>query len=788
MRRIENCIVALVALTAQLIAPRASAQPPSAASGAAAGIDRTSLPIAEPKYPPITELDANKVKAPPIFEAKAPAGAPNVVVILLDNYGYAGSRTFGGVMNLPTLDRLARNGLIYNNFHTAPICSASRVALLTGRNPHSANMGTVSEMATGFPGQTSVLPNSVAPLAKILRFNGYSTAMFGKSHEYVPWESSLTGPFDQWPTGLGFEKFYGNVIGESDQFSPVVHDNTTLAPPSKDPNYYYQTDLADRAIQWIKAQKALNPDKPFFVYYPAQGMHDPVQLPESWRDKYKGKFDQGWDKYRDEILARQKKLGIVPANTKLTAKPDIMPDWDTLSADEKKIAVRYQEIFAAFAELTDHEIGRVVQAVEDIGALDNTLIIYITGDNGASPNGGRRGVHNTLSTFNNSPETLQYQLEHLDEVGGPHSAMTVPAGWSIADNTPFAYSQFHTHYGGTTNGAVVFWPKVIQAKGEIRSQYAHLIDIAPTVLDAAGLPQPRTVNGVPQRPIEGVSILNSFTNAQAKSAHTVQYYEMFGNRGIYKDGWYATTLHKVSWEPQPRSSFAEDKWELYNTAEDFSCSNDLAAKEPARLKEMQDAWQAEAIKHNVLPLDDRVMMRFNATLAGRPEYMAGRKSLALYPGMVGMKENAFIDVKNRGSSITADLEMPQGGASGVLLAQGGAHSGWSLYVKDGKPAFAYNFLGQMTTIASSERLPAGPVTVAYDFAYDGGKPGAGGTGTLSVNGKRVATGRLERTIPFFYGTETADVGMDLYSAVTPEYVKGDNQFTGTIKKVIIAVK
>ena len=759
----------------------------SSKPAAAGGLDRTVLPLAEPTYAVITELDARNAKAPPIFEAKAPAGAPNVIVILLDNFGYAGSKTFGGVMNLPTLDRLAKNGLIYNNFHTAPICSATRAALLTGRNPHSANMGTISEMATAFPGQSSVLPNSVAPLAKILRLNGYSTAMFGKSHEYVPWESGLMGPFDQWPTGLGFERFYGNVIGESDQFSPSVHDNTTLAAPSKDPNYYYQTDIADRAIQWIKAQKTLAPDKPFFVYYAAQGMHDPVQLPKSWRDKYKGQFNEGWDKYREEILVRQKQLGIVPANTQLTPKPDIMPDWDSLSADEKKVALRYQEVFAAFAELTDYEIGRVVRAVDDIGALDNTLIIYVTGDNGASPNGGRLGTFNTLSTFNGMPETLQYQLEHLDEVGGPHSAMTVPAGWSIADNTPFAYSQFHTQYGGTTNGAIVFWPKAIKAKGEIRNQYYHVIDVAPTVLEAAGLPQPKTVNGVVQKPIEGVSMLSSFTDAQTKSTHTTQYYEIYGNRGIYKDGWYAVTVHKVSWEPKPRTAFADDKWELYNTTEDFSCANDLAAKEPAKLKELQDAFMTEAVKHNVLPLDDRVAVRFNATMAGRPDYMGGRTSLTLYPGMVGMKENAFIDVKNRSSSITAELEVPASGVSGVILAQGGAHSGWSLYVKDGKPKFAYNVLGAVTTITSSERLPEGPVTVTYDFAYDGGKPGAGGTGTIAINGKKVASGRLERTIPFIYGTETADVGTDLYTAVTDDYARGDNKFTGTIKKVDVKV-
>jgi arylsulfatase A-like enzyme len=749
--------------------------------------DRTVLPLAEPTYPPITELDARNATAPPPFEVKAPAGAPNVIVILLDNFGYAGSTTLGGGINLPTLDRLAKNGLIYNNFHVNPICSATRASLLTGRNCHSANMGTISEMSTGYPGQTSVLPNSVAPLAKILKHNGYSTAMFGKCHEYVSWESGLTGPFDQWPTGLGFERFYGNVIGESDQFSPVIHDNTTLAPPSNDPNYYYQTDIADRAIEWIKAQKALNPDKPFFVFYPAQGMHDPVQLPQAWRDKYKGKFNQGWDKYREEILARQKKLGVVPENTQLTPKPNIAPDWETLSADEKKVCIRYQEVFAAFAELTDYEIGRVVQAVDDMGVMDNTLIIYVTGDNGASPNGGRLGAFNTMSVFNQAPETLDYLLKTLPEVGGPHSAMTPPAGWSIGDNTPFAYSQLHTQYGGTTNAAIVCWPKAIAAKGEIRNQYHHVIDIVPTVLAAAGLPQPNTVNGVRQRPIEGVSMIGSFTDARAKSAHTVQYYEVFGNRGIYKDGWYAATLHKVSWEAQPRSSYADDKWELFNTAEDFSCAVDVSAKYPEKLREMQEAFLVEAIKYNVLPLDDRAQARFNATMAGRPDFMGGRTSLDLYPGMIGMKENAFIDVKNRSSSITAELEIPKSDASGVILAQGGAHSGWSFYVKDGRPKFAYNFLGKVTTIAASEPLPAGPVTVTYEFTYDGGKFGAGGTGTLSIKGKKVGSGRIERTIPFIYGVETADVGMDLYTPVTSDYAQNNNKFTGTIKKIEVKV-
>ena len=384
--------------------------------------DRMVLPIAEPTYPAITELDARNATPPPIFQVTAPEGAPNVIVILLDNFGYAGSKTFGGVIDMPALERLAGDGLVYSNFHTAPLCSATRVALLTGRNPHSAHMGSVSEMATAFPGQNSQLPNSMAPLAKILKMNGYSTAMFGKSHEYAAWQSGLTGPFDQWPTGLGFERFYGNVMGELDVYSPVIHDNTTLVPSSKDPDYYYQSDLADRAIEWIRTEKSLTPDKPFFIYYAALGTHDPVQVPEAWRDKYKGNFDQGWDKHREEILERQIELGIVPPGTRLTAKPGIMPDWDTLSDDEKTVALRYQEVFAAFAEVTDYEIGRMLQAVEDMGAMDNTLVIYVTGDNGASPNGGRLGTFNTLSSFNQSPETLEFQLEHLDEVGGPHSA------------------------------------------------------------------------------------------------------------------------------------------------------------------------------------------------------------------------------------------------------------------------------------------------------------------------------------------------------------------------------
>jgi arylsulfatase A-like enzyme len=752
--------------------------------------DRTVLPLKEPNYPPITEIDVRKATPPPLFQVKAPPGAPNVIVILLDNLGFGATKPFGGVINMPTLERLAKEGVIYNNFHTAPLCSPSRQALLTGRNPHSVNMGAISELATSFPGQTSVLPASKAPLAEILRLNGYSTAMFGKSHEFTPWETGLTGPFDQWPTGTGFERFYGVLSAEADNFAPPLHDNTTLVDVPKDPNYYYPTDLADHAISWIRAEKALTPNKPFFIYYSSPGTHAPSQVPVDWRDKYKGKFDMGWDKYREEILARQKTLGIVPLNTQLAPKPaeKEMPDWNKLSADEKKVFTRQQEIFAAYAERSDHEIGRVVQAIEDMGAMGDTLIIYITGDNGSSANGGPLGRFNSYYSYNQLPETIADQLKHFDEFGGPNSAMTPPIGWAIADNTPFAYAQANTSYGGTSNGVVIYWPKMIKAKGEVRPQYHHLIDIAPTVLEAAGLPQPKVVNSTPQKPMEGVSMAYSFSDAQAKSRHTVQYAEFQGNRGIYKDGWYATSLHKVAWEAQPRSTFDKDKWELYNTAEDFSCANDLAAKNPDKLKEMQTAFLTEAVKYNVLPLDDRVYERFNPAVAGRPDVMGGRTSLTVYEGMTGMKENAFINTKNSSYSITADIEAPGSAASGVILAQGGAHAGWSFYMKDGKPKFAYNYLGNVTTIDSAGRLPAGRVTVGYDFAYDGGKPGSGGTGTLLINGKKVATGRIERTIPFLFGAETADVGMDLYTPVTSDYAKGDNKFAGKIDKVTIDLK
>ena len=752
-------------------------------------LDRSALPIPEPYYPPITEIDVRKAKAPPRFEVKPPPGAPNVLLILLDNLGYSASKTFGGVINMPTLERLAANGLIYNNFHTAPLCSPSRMAVLTGRNPHSANMGSVAEVATSFPGNTGKRPLSVAPLGEMLNLNGYSTAYFGKSHEFATWEQGLYGTFASWPTQFGFDRFYGTLSGEGDMFTPPLRTDRTPVDLPDDPVYYYQTDLANHAIAYIQAQKAMTPDKPFFIYYAAPGTHAPSQVPEEWLNKYKGKFDHGWDKHREQTLARQKALGIVPPNTQLASKPAEMLDWEKLSDDQKKVMTRQEEIFAAYAEITDHEVGRVVNAIEELGVMDNTLIIYITGDNGSSGNGGPGGMFNSVWAYNQKPETLQDQLKHFDEFGGPESDMTPPLGWAIADDTPFAYCQFFATYGGTTNGAVLHWPKGIKAKKEIRPQYSHLIDIAPTILEAAGLPEPKTVNGIPQKPLEGVSMLYTFDDPQAKSRHTVQYCEFAGNRGIYKDGWYAVTTHLLAWNPQPLATFENDKWELYNTVEDFSCAIDLAAKYPDKLKEMQGLFLTEGVKYNVLPLDDRVYERFNPAVAGRPDIMGGRTSLALYEGMVSMPENAFINTKNTSYSITADVEIPAAGADGVIFAQGGGHAGYSLYVKDNKLKFAYNYLKDVTTIASPKALPAGRVTIGYDFAYDGGKLGSGGSGTISVNGQKVASGRIESTIPYLFGAETADVGMNLYSNVTSDYAKGSkNKFTGKIHKVTIDLK
>jgi len=736
-------------------------------------------------------LDARDAKAPPRFEVKAPAGAPNVLIVLVDDMGFGMPSAFGGPVRMPTADRLATQGLRYNQFHTTALCSPTRMALLTGRNHHTGNMGSITETATAFPGNTGQRPNDVAELAQMLRLNGYSTAFFGKNHETAPWEVSPSGPTDRWPTRSGFDKFYGFYGGETDQWNPTLYDGMTRVPTPHDPGYNFMTDMTDKAIGWTKFQKSLTPDKPFFVYFAPGATHAPHHVPKEWVAKYRGKFDQGWDKLREETLARQIALGVVPPGTKLANKPEAIKDWNSLTPDERKLFARQMEVYAGFGEYCDYEIGRLFDAIRETGQLDNTLIFYIIGDNGTSAEGGMSGMFSEMTYFNGVEETVQDMLEHYDDWGGPTTYPHMAAGWAVAGDTPFMWTkQIPSNYGGTRNGLIISWPKRIKAVDQVRSQWHHVIDVAPTVLEAASLPEPKVVDGTIQTPIEGVSMVYSFDQPAAKSTHTTQYFEIFGNRAIYHDGWYAATIHKAPWERLPRGPLQDDTWELYDTTKDFSLVNDLAAADPAKLKEMQDLFIKEAIKYRVLPIDDRVFERINAASAGRPDLMGDRTSLTLSAGMDSMSENVFINIKNRSLSITAEVEIPQGGASGVILAQGGRFGGWTLYFKDGKPTYCYNFLGlEEYRVSAPQAVVAGKATIRMNFDYDGGGPGKGGTATLLVNGEKVASGRIERTqAAIFSADETAGVGADDATPVTADYEERDNVFTGKILKVTVDVK
>jgi arylsulfatase len=767
---------------------------PVAAQGGAAQVvyptDRTVLPLPEPQYPHSTVLDARNATPPPRFEVKAPANAPNVLIVLIDDMGFGQSSAFGGPIHMPTVEGLANSGLRYNEFHTTALCSPTRAALLSGRNHHMNNMGSITETATAFPGQTGQRPNSVAPLAEMLRLNGYSTAAFGKSHETAAWEVSPSGPTDRWPTRSGFDKFYGFIGGETNQWAPLLYDGMIQVEPSHGPNYNFMTDMTNQAIAWMQYQKSLTPERPFFIYFAPGATHAPHHVPKEWIAKYKGKFDQGWDALREATLARQIKLGVVPAGTKLAPKPEAIKDWATLIADEKKLFARQMEVFAGFGEYADTEVGRLIQAIDATGQLDNTLVFYIVGDNGASAEGGMNGLFNEYTYFNGVQETVQDILKHYEELGGATTYPHYAAGWAVAGDTPFEWTkQVASSYGGTRNGMVVHWPKGFPAKGELRSQWHHVIDIAPTVLEAAGLPQPKSVNGTAQTPIEGVSMVYTFADSKAPSRHTTQYFEIFGNRAIYNDGWLAGTVHRAAWEFKPRATLENDQWELYDTRADFSLANDLAAKNPDKLKELQQVFLTEAVKYSVLPLDDRLTERFVAATVGRPDLMAGRTSLTVHEGMTGMSENVFINLKNRSHTITAEVEIPKNGANGVILAQAGRFGGWSLYLMGGKPMYTYNFLGlQRYTIAAKQAVPAGKATIRFEFAYDGGGLGKGGTGTIFVNGKKVATGRVEKTqFAVYSADEGADVGSDEGTPVTEAY-KVPFKFTSKITQVTIELK
>jgi len=754
--------------------------------------DRTVLPIPEPAHKPITELDARKAKAPPRFEVTAPKGAPNVVIVLIDDIGFGHSSAFGGPIRMPTVEKLAAGGLKYNRFHTTALCSPTRVALLTGHNHHANNAGAIMELATAFPGNTGVRPRTITTLAEILRQNGYSTAAFGKYHETPPWEVSVSGPYDRWPTGSGFDKFYGFIGGETNQWAPAIYDGTVRVEHKPGPDYHFTTDMTDQAINWVSAQQTLTPGKPFYLYFATGATHAPHHAPKEWIAKYKGQFSGGWDKLREETFARQKKLGVIPADAKLTPRPKEIPAWADMSATQKRLFERQMETFAGFAAHTDHEVGRLVAQLQAIGALENTLFYYIVGDNGASAEGGPEGTFNEMMALNGIIGKADQMMNHIDTWGGPTTFPHFAIGWAWAGNTPFQWTkQVASHFGGTRNGMVLHWPKGIKAKGEVRSQFHHVVDVAPTVLEAAKLPQPKVVNGIKQRPMDGVSMLYSADNAKAADRRKTQYFEMFGNRGIYHEGWMASARHSIPWDMAAKiPSLKDDVWELYDVRTDFSQANNLAQKHPEKLKELQAVFMKEAVRNNVLPIDDRRAERFDPAIAGRPDLLGGRKTLTVYPGMTGMMENAFINVKGVHHTITAEVEVKDAKTQGVIIAQAGAFGGWVLYMKDGKVHHEYNFFGlERTNIASTTALAPGKRTIVYEFIPDAAKPGTGGRSILSVDGKKLAEGKIPKTQPFaFSGDEGADVGLDGETNVSNDYKQGNNAFTGKINKVTVSVR
>ncbi|ORM10461.1 arylsulfatase [Prescottella equi] len=729
----------------------------------------------------------------PLRPLRPPDGSPNVLIVLLDDVGFGASSAFGGPAQTPTAQRLADDGLKYTRFHTTALCSPTRAALLTGRNHHTVGMGSITEMATAAPGYTSVRPDTCAPLAEILKLNGYATAHVGKCHEVPIWETSPVGPFDRWPSpGNGFEYFYGFLGGETDQWYPTLHEGTGRVEPWGTPEegYHLTEDLADKAIAWVRQQKVLTPDKPFFLYFAPGATHAPHHVPQQWAQRYRGRFDDGWDVLRERIFARQKELGVVPADAELTRRHDAIPAWDEM--DERLLPVlrRQMENYAGFLEHTDRQVGRVVEEIDRIGALDDTLVFYIIGDNGASAEGTLQGTSNELISLNGMAgiETPEFLLGALDKLGGPDSSPHYAVGWAHAMDTPYQWTkQVASHWGGTRNGTVVHWPRGFAARGEVRNQFHHVVDVAPTVLAAAGIPAPTTVNGVRQHPLEGVDMAYSFHDAAAPERHVTQYFEMLGNRGIYHRGWSAVTKHRTPWQIPGGAgiAFDDDVWELYDGAADWTQARDLAKEYPERLRELQRLFLIEATRYNVLPLDDRTFERVLPGLSGKPRLVPGNRQVLL-PGMQALLEMHIVNCRNRSWSLTAQVDVPDGGARGVILNLGGHAGGWSFYFRDGRPTFCYNLFGiERSYIRAPDTVGVGLHQVRSEFAYDGGGLGKGGTVTLFVDGTAVAEGRVERTEPIGFGYEFSDVGRDSLSTVTPEYPTGDNAFTGRIDWVQI---
>jgi arylsulfatase A-like enzyme len=753
---------------------------------------RTMLPIPDRPAFGLTTYDAKDpdTSYPPIEPLVPPESAPNVLLILLDDVGFGAAGTFGGPCRTPTADRLAAGGLRYNRFHTTALCAPTRQALLTGRNHHSVGMGSITETATSAPGNSSLRPNTKAPLAMTLKLNGYSTAQFGKCHEVPVWQSSPLGPFDAWPSGGGgFETFYGFIGGENNQWDPALYDGTTPVEPPGTPEegYHLTEDLADRAISWVHQQKALMPDKPFFVYFAPGATHAPHHVPKQWADRYQGEFDDGWDAQRERTFWRQKELGVIPADAELTVRHDEIPSWDDMPDELKPVLAREMEVYAGFLEHVDYHVGRLIDAIDDLGVLDNTIIYYIIGDNGASAEGTLNGAFNELANFNGMAalETPEFLLSKMEEFGSPSSYNHFAVGWAWAMDTPFQWTkQVASHWGGTRNGTIVHWPNGISERGGLRSQFSHVIDVAPTILEAADLPEPAMVNGVQQSPMEGTSMLYSFNEADQPERHDLQYFEMFGNRGIYYKGWSAVTKHRTPWVMVGRPpALDDDVWELYDGT-DYSQARNLVAERPEMLAKLQRLWLVEATKYNVLPIDDRGAERLEPSMAGRPTLIRGDSQL-FFPGMGRLSENSVVSIKNKSFSVTAEVVVPEGGVEGVIIAQGGRFGGWSVYTKAGNAKFVYNVLGiQEFTIASEVPIPAGTHQIRVEFAYDGGGLAKGGNVTLYYDGTEVGAGRVGATQPMIFSAdETTDIGYESGTTVTSDYSARDSRFTGKINWV-----
>jgi arylsulfatase A-like enzyme len=750
---------------------------------------RVVLPIPDVPLVGLTTYDAKDpdTSYPPIVPLRPPAGAPNVLLVLIDDVGFGASSAFGGPCRTPNFERLAARGLKYTRFHTTALCSPTRSALLTGRNHHSVGMGNITELATSAPGNSSIWPNTCAPLAKTLVYNGYSTAQFGKCHEVPVWETSPMGPYRQWPTGKGFEYFYGFLGGETNQWYPALYEGTTPVEPDRTPEegYYLNDDLSAHAIKWIRQQKSLMPDKPFFAYFAPGATHAPHHVPAEWADRYEGQFDDGWDELREATFARQQELGVIPPDAELTVRSAGIPAWDDVDPALKPALARQMEVYAGYLENTDHHVGLLLDALEDLHILDDTLVYVIIGDNGASAEGSLQGTFNEMITLGGfgALETPEFMTSHIEDFGGPEAYNHYAVGWAHAMDTPYQWTkQVASHWGGTRNGTIVHWPRGIQAKGEIRTQFHHVIDVAPTILEVAGLPQPLAVDGVQQRPIEGVSMAYSFDDPSAAERRETQYFEMFGNRGIYHKGWTAVTKHRTPWETGVDvvpPAFDDDVWELYDTATDWTQARDLATQHPDKLAELQRLWLIEAVKYNVVPLDDRFAARGTPEMAGRPTLIAGTKQV-LFSGMGRLTESSVVWFKNTSYSLTAEVTVPEGGADGVIVAQGGVSGGLSLYAKGGKPKFCYNFFGlERTYVEGRERIPTGTHQVRAEFTYDGGGIGKGGTITLYVDGNTIGEGRIERTEAFYFSAdETLDLGNEYGSPVTTDY--SQRRFSGEV--------